>query len=78
MSLSLGCRLRICQWQTCRCCRQVLDSDARDRVAVDVAFYGAVALAICPQCRQQVDEQQLHDRNYRRRARRFLARREAA
>jgi hypothetical protein len=74
MSMSL----RICQWQTCRCCRQILDSDAREDVAITVALFGAVALAICPRCKQQVDESTLHDRNYRRRARRTVASREAA
>lgn len=56
--------------QSCRVCLQYRDEDEAKRAAVEVALFGRGAYAVCPSCGQKADD--AHDRNYRRRVRRFL------
>jgi hypothetical protein len=59
--------------QTCKVCQEILDDEKRSTTAVVAAIFGADAYAICPSCSQEPANH--HDRNYRARARRFIARR---
>lgn len=54
----------------CGVCRQALASEAEDDAACH-ELTGAVAYAVCPCCRQAAPEPR--DRNYRARARRWVA-----
>jgi hypothetical protein len=65
--------LSLVQRRECSLCREYMD---RSVDLVSLQLFGWVALAICPSCRLPVDESTLKDRNYRRRARRFYARKE--
>jgi hypothetical protein len=68
----IGMQLRTAVVLRCGICGQIRDSDrVADSVAC-VALFGAVAYAQCPSCHQIVTD--FKDRNYRARARRFVAR----
>lgn len=64
--------LRQCQWLECRVCRQAIIDERVGGTAVDAAFYGFAAFAVCVCCKQEAPD--LHDRNYRARFRRYVRR----
>ena len=60
------------QLHECRVCRQGINQATQGRTALDLAMFGAKALAVCPSCGQEADKS---DHNYRRRATRWLRKR---
>ncbi len=70
MMLSMGMGLRL--GLKCTVCYQWRDEARAQATSVAVALFGAKGYAVCPCCEQPAPDQ--HDRNYRRRVRRFLAR----
>lgn len=70
MQLQQECRQVQVQQQECRVCRQGINDTEVQATRIVVAMFGSLALEICPSCGQKADKS---DRNYRRRATRWLA-----
>lgn len=66
----MGMSLRLAQ--TCSVCRQEIDRQVQQDVAVAVKLFGAAGYAVCPCCRQEVRDHT--EPKYRRRVRRYLMR----
>jgi hypothetical protein len=56
----------------CPVCQQYITKEHRGDTASTVAFVGAAPYAVCPSCRQSVDEHE--DKGYRQRADNFVSR----
>lgn len=68
---SLGMCLQVTVALRCRVCQQLRDSERVAHSIINVALFGRIAYAQCPSCQQEVST--YHDRNYRARVRRFIA-----
>lgn len=68
----IGFQLRQVIGFECRLCHRLIDDDERKRTMVSAWMFGFVAYSICPSCFQEPED--MHDRNYRARVRRYCAR----
>lgn len=59
----------------CGVCRQPRDEDKARLDCVAAVLFGTAPYAICCSCHQRVDDETMHDRNYRSRWRRYVRRR---
>lgn len=67
-------QLLLLQAMKCRVCRQLI-LDREGDFKVTLYLFGAVEYAVCPSCGNETTGDLMKDRNYRRRVRRFVAKR---
>jgi hypothetical protein len=76
MQLSMDCTCSQRLEMHCSVCGQRITRAARNDAAVKATLFGALAYALCACCGQEVSDSTFKSRAYRRRADRWVARRE--
>jgi hypothetical protein len=70
--MMLSMSMRLLPAMECRVCRQTITDDGQADATTSALLFGAKAFALCPSCGQKADTK---DRNYLRRAQRFVDKR---